>query len=68
MDGLHPAVRSVSFGDLTGLEHLIAQRPRIHRVRQIAPVTFVAFHARTHMEDNEMTQRNLAQLAKTQRF
>jgi hypothetical protein len=37
-------------------------------VRQIAPVTFVAFHARTHMEDNEMTQRNLAQLAKTQRF
>jgi len=37
-------------------------------VRQIAPVTFVDFHARTHMEDNEMTQRNLAHSAKTQGF
>ena len=37
-------------------------------VRQIAPVTFVISHARTHMEDNEMTQRNLAQLANSQGF
>ena len=37
-------------------------------VRQIAPVTFAISHARTHMEDNEMTQRNLAQLAKSQCF
>jgi hypothetical protein len=37
-------------------------------VRRVAPGTFVNFHARAHMEDNEMTQRNLAQLRKSQYF
>jgi hypothetical protein len=68
IDGQHPAVRSVSFGDQTGLEYWVAERPRLHRVRRVAEGILVDFHARARMEDNEITMRNPAHFAKSQCF
>jgi hypothetical protein len=68
MASSQPTVRKDRFGLRTSRELLGNPERQLRRVRRVALGTFVNFHARVHMEDNDMTQRNLAQLPKSQGF